>query len=93
MHYALHCAFGEATDDPRSLNNKYNCTPIPIYVYIYAPAYTIPIYDLSINKYKEIEREKVEYEPVESILERLNDTEDKYLKGYKELCNMLEVKE
>ena len=50
-------------------------------------------YDLSINKYKEIEREKVEYEPVESILERLNDTEDKYLKGYKELCNMLEVNE
>ena len=30
----MHSAFGEATDAPHSVNNKYNCTPIPIYVYI-----------------------------------------------------------
>lgn len=47
-------------------------------------------YDLSINKYKEVEREKVEYEPVKDILHRLEDTEGLYLKGYSELCKMLE---
>ena len=47
-------------------------------------------YDLSINKYKEVEREKVEYEPVNVILRHLEDTEEEYLKGYKELCKMLE---
>lgn len=47
-------------------------------------------YDLSINKYKEVEREKVEYEPVNDILRRLEDTEGVYLKGYRELCKMLE---
>ena len=46
-------------------------------------------YDLSINKYKEVEREKVEYEPVNAILRRLKETESNYLKGYKELCDML----
>jgi type I restriction enzyme M protein len=46
-------------------------------------------YDLSINKYKEIEREKIEFEPVKDILNRLEETEDVYLKGYKELCKML----
>jgi type I restriction enzyme M protein len=46
-------------------------------------------YDLSINKYKEVEREKVEYEPVTAILRRLEETESNYLKGYKELCDML----
>jgi type I restriction enzyme M protein len=46
-------------------------------------------YDLSINKYKEVEREKVEYEPVNAILRRLEETESNYLKGYKELCDML----
>lgn len=50
-------------------------------------------YDLSINKYKEVEREKVEYEPVKDILNRLKDTEDKYLKGYNELCQMLNEEE
>jgi type I restriction enzyme M protein len=46
-------------------------------------------YDLSINKYKEIEREKVEYEPVKDILHRLEETEGTFLKGYRELCDML----
>lgn len=49
-------------------------------------------YDLSINKYKEIEREKVEYEPVADILTRLEKTEGEYLKGYSELYKMLEEK-
>lgn len=33
-------------------------------------------YDLSINKYKKIEREKVEYEPSEVIMERISALED-----------------
>lgn len=49
-------------------------------------------YDLSINKYKEVEREKVEYEPVTDILTRLEQTESQYLKGYSELYKMLEEK-
>ena len=49
-------------------------------------------YDLSINKYKEIEREKVEYEPVKDILTRLEKTEGEYLKSYSELYKMLEEK-
>ena len=49
-------------------------------------------YDLSINKYKEIEREKIEYEPVADILTRLEKTEGEYLKGYSELYKMLEEK-
>lgn len=50
-------------------------------------------YDLSINKYKEIEREKVEYEPVKDILVRLEENEGKFLKGYRDLCKMLEEDE
>ena len=50
-------------------------------------------YDLSINKYKEIEREKVEYEPVKDILVRLEENEGEFLKGYRELCKMLEKDE
>ncbi len=50
-------------------------------------------YDLSINKYKEIEREKVEYEPVADILARLEKTEGDYLKGYSELYKMLEERQ
>ena len=50
-------------------------------------------YDLSINKYKEVEREKIEYEPVNVILHRLDETENNFLKGYKELCKMLKEKE
>ena len=47
-------------------------------------------YDLSINKYKEIEREKVEYEPVKDILSRLEKTQTEFIKGYNELVKMLE---
>ena len=47
-------------------------------------------YDLSINKYKEVERKKVEYDSVPTILARLNQTESKYLKSYNELKNILE---
>lgn len=47
-------------------------------------------YDLSINKYKEVERERVEYEPVKDILARLEQTEEKYAKGFGELKGMLE---
>ncbi|MCR4765339.1 MAG: type I restriction-modification system subunit M, partial [Bacteroidaceae bacterium] len=47
-------------------------------------------YDLSINKYKEVEREKVEYEPVETILTRLWRTESDYLQVLNELHKMLE---
>lgn len=49
-------------------------------------------YNLSINKYKEVEREKVEYEPVADILARLEKTESEYLKSYSELYKMLEEK-
>lgn len=47
-------------------------------------------YDLSINKYKEVECERVEYEPVKDILARLEQTEEKYAKGIGELKGMLE---
>ena len=47
-------------------------------------------YDLSINKYKEVERERVEYEPVKDILARLEQTEEEYAKGIGELKGMLE---
>ena len=47
-------------------------------------------YDLSINKYKEVERERVTYEPVRDILSRLKATESTYLSGYNELTEMLE---
>ena len=46
-------------------------------------------YDLSINKYKEVERKKVEYDSVSTILARLNQTESEYLKGYNELSELL----
>ena len=47
-------------------------------------------YDLSINKYKEIERVKVEYEPVSELLAQLNHIEAEYVKGYSELYKLLE---
>ena len=47
-------------------------------------------YDLSINKYKEVEREKVTYEPVNDILSRLKTNETAYLSGYNALMEMLE---
>lgn len=46
-----------------------------------------------VNKYKEIEREKVEYEPVKDILVRLEENEGEFLKGYRDLCKMLEKDE
>ena len=49
-------------------------------------------YDLSINKYKEIEREKVVYDSVETILARLDKSETEYVKGYSQLVCMLEGK-
>ena len=44
------------------------------------------------DAYKEVEREKVEYEPVAQILNRLEETENKCIQGYKELRKMLEEK-
>jgi len=49
-------------------------------------------YDLSINKYKEVERERVVYDSVETILARLDKSETEYIKGYSELVKMLEEK-
>ena len=46
-------------------------------------------YDLSINKYKEVERERIEYEPVTDIMARLEQTEQEYQKGFVELSEML----
>ena len=46
-------------------------------------------YDLSINKYKEIEYEKVEYEPTSVILGRINDLQKEIEAGLKELEKML----
>jgi type I restriction enzyme M protein len=46
-------------------------------------------YDLSINKYKEVERKKVEYDSVPTILARLEQTESGYQKSYNELSEML----
>ena len=47
-------------------------------------------YDLSINKYKEIERVKVEYEPVSVLLDQLDHIEAEYVKGYGRLAKMLQ---
>ena len=41
-------------------------------------------YVLSINKYKEIEREKVEYEPSDVILGRIEKTEEEIVAALKE---------
>ena len=46
-------------------------------------------YDLSINKYKEIEREKVEYEPVQDIIVRLAKSEGEFQEKFEELQRML----
>jgi len=46
-------------------------------------------YDLSINKYKDVERVKVDYESVNSILSRLENTENDYLECFSELKKML----
>ncbi len=46
-------------------------------------------FDLSINKYKEIEYEKVEYEPTEVILKKINDLEKEIQAGLAELEEFL----
>jgi type I restriction enzyme M protein len=46
-------------------------------------------YDLSINRYKEVEYEAVEYDPPKVILERLAGLEDEIAKGREELEGML----
>ena len=46
-------------------------------------------YDLSINRYKEVEYEAVEYDPPAVILERLAELEEEIAKGRTELEEML----
>lgn len=46
-------------------------------------------YDLSINKYKEIEYEEGEYESPEEILHRINKYESEILQGIKELGELI----
>ena len=46
-------------------------------------------YDLSINRYKEVEYEAVKYEPPKVILKRLAKLEEEIAKGRKELEGML----
>ncbi|WP_045216943.1 type I restriction-modification system subunit M [Desulfonatronovibrio magnus] len=46
-------------------------------------------YDLSINRYKEIEYEEVDYDPPRVILERLAELDDEIFQGRKELEGML----
>ena len=46
-------------------------------------------YDLSINRYKEVVYEAVEYDPPKVILERLAELEDEIAKGREELEGML----
>ena len=48
-------------------------------------------YDLSINKYKEIEYEEVQYDSPSVILERIKTLEEEITKGLEELEGMLEV--
>lgn len=47
------------------------------------------VYDLSINKYKEIEHQEVEYAKPEVILQQIEDLEVEILKGLQELKGML----
>ncbi|GEN36222.1 type I restriction-modification system subunit M [Aneurinibacillus danicus] len=49
-------------------------------------------YDLSINKYKEIEYEEVEYEKPEIILSKVNMLESEIIKGIQELEELLRDK-
>ncbi len=46
-------------------------------------------YDLSINRYKEVEYEAVEYDPPEVILERLVELEEEIARGRSELEQLL----
>jgi len=61
-----------------------------------AKAFYVPVeeiiengYDLSINRYKEIEYEEVEYDPPKVILQRLRDLEDEIRSDLDELEGML----
>lgn len=46
-------------------------------------------YDLSVNKYMEMERIKVKYDSINSILSRLDSSETKYIKGFNDLTKIL----
>ena len=46
-------------------------------------------YDLSINRYKEVEYEAVEYDPPKVILKRLAELEEEIAKGRTELERLL----
>ena len=46
-------------------------------------------YDLSINKYKEVEYVPVEYPPTSEILKNLKDLQNEYASGLEELEKML----
>ena len=46
-------------------------------------------YDLSINRYKEVEYEAVEYDPPTAILERLMELEEEIARGREDLEGML----
>ncbi|MCD6328684.1 N-6 DNA methylase, partial [bacterium] len=61
-----------------------------------AKAFYVPVveivennYDLSINRYKEIEYEEVEYDPPKVILQQLRDLEDEIRKDLDDLEEML----
>ena len=47
-------------------------------------------YDLSINRYKEVEYEEVDYDPPKEILKRLEKLEGEIAKGREELMEMLD---
>lgn len=47
-------------------------------------------YDLSINKYKEIEYEKIEYPPTRDIMKEILEINNEIAKELKELSNLLE---
>lgn len=47
-------------------------------------------YDLSINKYKEIEYEKIEYPPTKDIMKEILEINNEIAKELKELSNLLE---
>ena len=47
-------------------------------------------YDLSINKYKEVERQKVEYEAPDVILGRIEQLQGEITKAFDELKTMIQ---
>ncbi|VKD91168.1 type I restriction-modification system methyltransferase subunit [Streptococcus pneumoniae] len=68
---------------------KYSCIRDFFKVSSSSRDFWIANYDLSINKYKEIEYEKVEYEPTEVILKKINDLEKEIQAGLAELEKLL----